>query len=40
VRQRHPDAPPREHFLRVAVIVLGPGLARLAYPDAAGVVSQ
>ena len=40
VRQRHPDAPPREHFLRVAVIVLGPDLARLAYPDAAGVVSE
>ena len=35
VRQRYPDASPREHFLRVAVIVLGPELARLAYPDAA-----
>ena len=40
VRQRHPDAPPREHFLRVAVIMLGPDLARLAYPDAAGVISR
>ncbi len=40
VRQRHPDATPREHFLRVAVIVLGPDLARLAYPDAAGVISE
>jgi len=40
VRQRHPDASSREHFLRVAVIVLGPNLARLAYPDAAGVISR
>lgn len=40
VRQRHPDASSREHFLRVAVIVLGPDLARLAYPDAAGVISR
>lgn len=40
VRQRHPDASPREHFLRVAVIVLGPDLARLAYPDAAEVVTR
>ena len=39
VRQRHPTATPREQFLRVAVIVLGPELARLAYPDAAGVTS-
>jgi hypothetical protein len=39
VRQRHPDASPREHFLRVAVIVLGPELARQAYPDAAEVIS-
>ena len=38
VRQRHPDATPREQFLRVAVIVLGPDLARLAYPDAAAVI--
>jgi len=40
VRQRHPDASPREQFLRVAVIVLGPELARLAYPDAAQVISK
>lgn len=39
VRHRYPDASPREHFLRVAVIVLGPDLAQLAYPDAAGVIS-
>jgi hypothetical protein len=39
VGHRHPGAPPREHFLRVAIIVLGPELARLAYPDAAEVIS-
>jgi hypothetical protein len=37
VRQRHPGASPREQFLRVAVIVLGPELAVLAYPDATTV---
>jgi hypothetical protein len=37
VRHRHPGASPREHFLRVAIIVLGPDLARLAYPDAAAI---
>jgi hypothetical protein len=40
VRHRYPAASPRAHFLRVAVIVLGPDLARLAYPDAAEVISQ
>lgn len=35
VRHRYPDASPREQFLRVAVIVLGPDLARKAYPDMA-----
>ncbi|MEW5983459.1 MAG: hypothetical protein AB1806_13985 [Acidobacteriota bacterium] len=35
VRQRHPDASPREQFLRVAILVLGPELASVAYPDAA-----
>jgi len=39
VRQRHPAASPRAQFLRVAVIVLGPELARLAYPDAAQVIA-
>jgi hypothetical protein len=39
VRQRYPDASPREQFLRVALIVLGPELACKAYPDAAQVVS-
>ena len=40
VRHRYPDAPPREQFLRVAVIVLGPELACLAYPDVAGLISR
>jgi hypothetical protein len=40
VRQRYPGASPREHFLRVGVIVLGPELARLAYPDADLVISE
>ena len=38
VRQRHPEATPREQFLRVAVIVLGPELACMAYSDATGVI--
>lgn len=33
VRQRYPNATPREHFLRLAVLLLGPDLARKAYPD-------
>jgi len=40
VRHRHPGAPPREHFLRMALIVLGPDLACRAYPDAAGVIPR
>ena len=38
VRHRHPDASPREQFLRVAIIVLGSDLAVRAYPDAAAVL--
>lgn len=33
VRHRFPSASPREHFLRLAVVVLGPDLARSAYPE-------
>jgi hypothetical protein len=40
VRHRYPDASPREHFLRVAVVVLGPELAVRVYPDAAGVIAR
>jgi hypothetical protein len=39
IRVRHPGASPREHFLRAAVIVLGPELTRAAYPDAAALES-
>jgi hypothetical protein len=35
VRHRHPDASPHEQFLRLAVITLGPDLARRAYPEIA-----
>jgi len=35
VRHRHPNASPHEQFLRLAVIVLGPDLARQVYPDTA-----
>ena len=35
IRLRHPDASPREQFLRLAVITLGPDLARRAYPEIA-----
>jgi hypothetical protein len=33
VRQRHPDASPREQFLRLAIVTLGPTLAREVYPE-------
>lgn len=33
VRQRYPDATPREHFLRLAIINLGRDLAIRAYPE-------
>lgn len=33
VRHRYPDASDREHFLRVAMLTLGPELARRAYPE-------
>jgi hypothetical protein len=33
VRQRYPDASPREQFLRLAAMILGSTLARRAYPD-------
>jgi hypothetical protein len=37
IRHRHPDASPREHFLRLAMITLGPDLARRVYPDLAAM---
>jgi hypothetical protein len=33
IRHRFPDATPREHFLRLAIINLGPDLARKVYPE-------
>jgi hypothetical protein len=33
VRARYPDAPPREQFLRLAIVTLGPDLARRVYPE-------
>jgi hypothetical protein len=35
IRQRYPDASPREQFLRLAVVTLGEELARKAYPEIA-----
>jgi hypothetical protein len=37
VQQRHPNASPREVFLRLAVVTLGPELARRAYPEVAAL---
>jgi hypothetical protein len=33
IRDRYPDATPREAFLRLALVALGAELARKAYPD-------
>lgn len=33
VRHRYPTASPREQFLRLAIVTLGPALARQAYPE-------
>ena len=40
VRSRHPDASPREQFLRLALDVLGRDLACRAYPDAAVLLDR
>ena len=37
VRDRYPDASPREQFLRLALVTLGPDLARRAYPEIAAL---
>ena len=37
IRQRHPCASPREQFLRLAVLTLGPDLARRAFPESEGL---
>ena len=33
IRDRYPDASPREQFLRLAVVTLGEALATKAYPE-------
>jgi hypothetical protein len=35
IRHRYPHASPREQFLRLAIVSLGPDLARKAYPEIA-----
>ena len=35
IRHRYPNASPREQFLRLAIVSLGPDLARKAYPEIA-----
>jgi hypothetical protein len=37
VRDRYPDASPREQFLRLAVVTLGEELATKAYPEIAAL---
>lgn len=37
IRHRYPEASPREQFLRLAMVTLGPDLARKAYPDIASI---
>ncbi len=37
VRARHPHATPHEQSLRLAVVMLGPELARTAYPETASL---
>ena len=39
IRQRYPDATPREVLLHFAIITLGRELAVAAYPDAAALSS-
>jgi len=35
IRQRHPESTPREHLLRLALVLHGPELALAAYPEIA-----
>jgi hypothetical protein len=37
IRDRYPDASPREQFLRLAVVTLGEELATKAYPEIAAL---
>ena len=40
IRHRHPESTAQEQFLRLALVTLGPDLARRAYPaiDRSGLV--
>jgi len=40
VRSRFPNASPREQRLRLAVVTLGPDLARRAFPEVDGLDEQ
>jgi hypothetical protein len=37
VRARHPHETPRQQSLRMAIVMLGPELARQAYPEIASL---
>lgn len=37
VQHRYPEASPRVQFLRLAIVILGPELARQAYPEIASL---
>lgn len=40
VRRRYPEAGPREQFLRLAVLYLGPELAAEAFPEASALLQE
>lgn len=40
IRRRHPGVSAREALLRLAIIKLGPGLARRAYPKVAALLDH
>jgi hypothetical protein len=40
IRDRYPEASPREQFLRLAVVTLGEELATKAYPEIAALDSR
>jgi len=40
IRQRYPGASTRDQFLRLAMVTLGPDLARKVYPEIATLDSE
>lgn len=40
IRQRYPGASMREQFLRLAMVTLGPAMARKVYPEIATLDSE